>query len=133
MKKLFISLSLVLLSIVSFSQTSEKLISSGIEKYDEDNFAGAIDDYTKAIEIEKENPEAFFRRGVAKVMIDDFAGAIADYSKAIEINPNYSEAYYKRGLVKVLQNDKTGACEDYQTAGKLGYLVALDLVKVYCK
>jgi len=133
MKTVFITLSFVFSSIVSFSQTAEKLISSGIEKFDEDNFAGAIEDFSKVIENDVTNPEAFFRRGVAKVMIDDFAGAISDYSKAIEINPNYSEAYYKRGLVKVLQNDKTGACEDYQTAGKLGYLVALDLVKVYCK
>jgi Flp pilus assembly protein TadD len=133
MKKILIICVVILFNFISYAQKAQDFINSGIDKYDEDNFAGAIEDFSKAIELENTNLEAYFKRGVAKVMIDDFAGAIADYSKAIEINPNYSEAYYKRGLVKVLQNDKTGACEDYQTAGKLGYLVALDLVKVYCK
>lgn len=133
MKKTIIISALLFWSIMSFGQNAETLLNSGIEKYDIDDFKGAIVDYNKALEIDSNYTEVYFKRGLAKVMLDDFNGAISDYSKAIELNPNYSEAYFKRGLVKAVLDDKNGACSDYKKSSELGYLFALDLIKAYCK
>lgn len=46
-----------------------------------------IADFTKFIEIDPNNAEAYNNRGIAKRNINDYEGALLDYNKAIEINP----------------------------------------------
>ena len=58
---------------------------------------GAIDDYTKAIEINPTYAKAYYNRGWNKAKLKDHYGAISDFSKAIAINPTDSQAYYNRG------------------------------------
>jgi tetratricopeptide (TPR) repeat protein len=48
--------------------------------------AGAIADYTRAIEINPGWSQAYLSRGVARDQTGDLKGAIADYTKAIEID-----------------------------------------------
>ncbi len=64
---------------------------SGEEKNDSGDYQGAIEDYTKAIEIETENYESYVNRGKAKECIGDIEGAIIDYTKAKEIHPHLIE------------------------------------------
>ena len=67
----------------------------------------AIRDYSKAIEINPQNANAFYNRGLYYLIIiegsalDDLGrkeDAIKDYSKAIEINPQNAYAFNNRGL-----------------------------------
>ena len=60
---------------------------SANEKFDKEDYQGAIDDYSKAIELDPQNLKAFSSRGDAKFNLEDYQGAIDDYSKAIELNP----------------------------------------------
>jgi tetratricopeptide (TPR) repeat protein len=64
----------------------------GIQKYDDMDYSGAINDFSKAIELEPE-PEAFNNRGVVKNELQDYQGAIDDFNKAIGIAPNLAGAY----------------------------------------
>ena len=91
----------------------------GLEKFDSGNYQGAIDDYTKAIEINPKYDLAYSNRGVARVKLGDTQGAIADYNKAIEINPQDAAHYYKRGTAKELVGDLEGACADWEEASSL--------------
>ena len=77
-------------------------------KYKRGNYQGAIDDYTKAIEL------AYVFRGAAKVKSGDAQGGIADFDKAIEINPQNAVNYYNRGIAKQLVGDLKGACADWE-------------------
>ena len=77
-------------------------------KHRRGNYQGAIDDYTKAIEL------AYVFRGSAKAKSGDAQGAIADFDKAIEINPHNPANYYTRGTAKELVGDLKGACADWE-------------------
>jgi tetratricopeptide (TPR) repeat protein len=58
----------------------------------------AIDDYTRAIEINPEFTDSYYNRGLAYGTIGQFDKAIADYSKAMEIDPAYTKAYSGCGV-----------------------------------
>ena len=63
-------------------------------------FEAAIKDYTKTIELEANNAEAYNRRGKARACIKDYSDAKSDFEKAVELNPN--ESSYKDNL-KLMQ------------------------------
>jgi tetratricopeptide (TPR) repeat protein len=62
--------------------------SSGFDKYDNDDYYGAITDFTKAIEIDTENYLAYNFRGTSKQEVGDNYGAIVDFRNAIRLQPN---------------------------------------------
>ena len=88
-------------------------------KFELGDYKGAIEDYTKAININPNDPEVFINRGLAKYKLLDYQGAIEDYTKAISINPNDPEAFFNRGNVKLKLKDYQGAIVDYTKATKL--------------
>ena len=101
---------------------------------------GAIEDYTKAIEMSTNYAFAYYERAKAKQELKDFKGAIEDYTKLIEIdsvldeisiqtNPtiiigtmeipvSFSTAgvYIRRARSKELLKDFKGAIADYTEA-----------------
>ena len=79
----------------------------------------AIEDYTKAIEIESNNVFVYRLRGDSKRKLGDYQGAINDYSKAIEIYPNKAYLYNYRASAKRKLGDNEGADEDDRKAEKL--------------
>ena len=86
------------------------------------NYAHAIEDYTKAIEIEPNSVFAYRLRGDSKSKLGDYQGAIDDYTKAIEISPNKPNKAYLynyRAESKRKLGDKEGADEDDRKAEKL--------------
>jgi len=132
-KTLLITAFFMLVSIFSFAQTSaEGYFDRGNSKYDLQDYRGAIQDYSKAIELDPSNADAYYNRGNAKRKLQDYRGAIQDYSKAIELDPSKSEAYGNRGLAKYFLNDIDGACLDWSKAGELGIYDAYDSIKEYC-
>lgn len=78
------------------------------------NYSGAVDDYSKAIEL---NPQGYYykSRGDSKVELKDYSGAIEDYSKLIELGWG-AFSYILRASAKDEINDFSGAIEDYSKA-----------------
>lgn len=89
---------------------------AGMAKYKEGNLRGAIDDYTKSIENDKDYVNAYIRRGIAKYDLGDKRGAIADYTIALQKDDDYSWAYYERGLAEYALGDMKSALNDYNKA-----------------
>jgi tetratricopeptide (TPR) repeat protein len=79
----------------------------------------AIEDYSKAIELDLKFADAYNNRGNAYDELKQYKRAIEDYNKAIELNPTYAMAYYNRGNAygKLKQHEK--AIEDYSKAIEL--------------
>ena len=65
---------------------ARQYFNQGVEKYEADNYQGAISDWSKAIEINPQYARAFANRGAAKDELGDYQGAIADYNKALELS-----------------------------------------------
>jgi tetratricopeptide (TPR) repeat protein len=99
---------------------SKDLVKEGVKKSLNSDAVNAIADFTKAIELDPTNQEAYYYRGNALFNTGDFKGAINDLSKAIELNASYADAYFNRANIKFIQGDKDGACEDYKKAEQLG-------------
>ena len=64
-----------------------KICQEGIDKYNLEDYNGAIQDYTKAIELSPLWSAAYDYRGIAKSELKDYIGAIQDFNKAIELHP----------------------------------------------
>lgn len=93
---------------------------SGLEKYNRDDYQGAIKDYTKAIEFNYLNIDAYINRGSAKCEAGDYVGAIDDYTTGINYETNLiapkADVYHLRSIAKRRSNDIQGAIEDISKA-----------------
>lgn len=90
----------------------------------------AIEDYTKAIELNPKFAEAYYQRGRAYAKNGELDKAIADYTIAIERNPEYADAYYNRGGAFLRLGEHKSAKADLTTARNMGAnaITALDKI-----
>jgi len=75
----------------------------GLAKFKLNDYSGAIEYYTKIIEIDPNKASAYSNRGLSKDRSEDHSGAIKDLTKAIELEEIRSirGAYYQsRGYAK---------------------------------
>jgi tetratricopeptide (TPR) repeat protein len=69
----------------------------GVDAFKNKNYDLAIADFSEAVRLNPNLPQAYSKRGDAYVNKGDFDKAIADYSDALRLNPNDTMAYYNRG------------------------------------
>jgi tetratricopeptide (TPR) repeat protein len=75
---------------------------------------GAIDDYSKCIDIDPEDAGAYYSRAVAKQQISiDYQGAVADLVKAFEIDPASPSCINLLNEVYMKNEDYHGAVKFY--------------------
>jgi len=65
----------------------------GIVKNITGDFAGAIPDFSQAIELDKKMAVAFFHRGIAKSKIGDLAGQTEDFCQAAQLGDVNAERW----------------------------------------
>ncbi len=70
---------------MSKPKTASEYLDRGCDKDDKRDSKGAIEDYTKAIELDPNYTEAYANRGWAKEELGDKEGAIADWQKAADL------------------------------------------------
>ena len=87
------------------------LANENLEKHEE-----AVEDYSKAIELDPNDAKAYNSRGAAKNNLKLYEEAIKDYDKALELDPNYADAYNNRGIANVKLGLYQEAIEDYDKA-----------------
>ena len=110
---------LIILSIASFGQTSEEYLESGIAKHEQQDYKGAIKDYSKAIKADKKNKNAYYNRGTCALALEDFNAAMTDFDKTIKLDPTFTKAYYSRATVFVSQQKYVEALPDLDETIKL--------------
>ncbi len=91
----------------------------GNSKYHLRDYAGAILDYTMAIQLESDFAEAYNNRGNAKDELGQHFAAITDYDIAIRLKPDDAGAYLNRGVAKAKLGQHFAAISDYDTAIRL--------------
>ena len=68
----------------------------GVEKYDAGNYQGAIDDWSKAIEINPQDAYAYYKRGIAKELVGDLKGACADWKEASSLGDKDAAGWVRK-------------------------------------
>jgi len=88
-------------------------------RLEDKDFNGAIEDFTKYIELSSENkkPFGYLNRGRAKYELKDYQGALDDFKMAISFKSDYGYAYYYQGLAYLELKEKDKACDSF-TKGK---------------
>jgi tetratricopeptide (TPR) repeat protein len=118
---MFILIGVLFLTVSSvYAETAEEYVTRGKINYRQGNYAQAISDFTKAIEINPSYDRIYAFRGRAYLDQGNYIQAISDCTKAIEICPN-GGTYYDRGYAyfKIKEYDK--AWEDVHRAEALGW------------
>jgi tetratricopeptide (TPR) repeat protein len=80
--------------------------------------SNAILAFSRAIELDPANVEAYRERGNAKIQIEDLAGAIADLNKALELSPSNETAFFLRGLCKLGLGRVNTKAQSFDDEGK---------------
>ncbi len=102
--------------ILVVQKTFQEFIQSGLGKYRDGDYKGAIADYDQAILLNPNIPEIYILRGNAFYDQGDMKTAIKDYDKALTLNPKYDVAYVERGNARDDLGDREGAIADYNQA-----------------
>lgn len=128
-----LSLFFLLICLFAFcSRPKNDNLEAGRAKHKSGDYKGAIEDYTKAIELDPKNLDAYAARGYARRMLGDYPESLQDYEKVIEMDPKNANAYAGRGLTKIKSGDKENGCKDLTTAKDMGYPRGADLIKENC-
>ena len=88
----------------------------GGEKYQKEDYQGAIAAYERAIQLNPNYALAYNSRGAARYKLGDKQGAIDDYSRALRINPNLASTYSNRAAARGELGDKEGTISDFNRA-----------------
>lgn len=73
----------------------------GILYFQKKLYAEAIEDFTKTIELNPFDPEAFYQRGSVYLIQDDYTKALVDYNQAISLDPSNSKYYRQRAIANI--------------------------------
>jgi tetratricopeptide (TPR) repeat protein len=83
------------------------------------DYAAALADFSKAIELQPENGDNYHWRGRVYQDMQDYPAALADFSKAIDLQPENGNNYFWRSLVFLETGDTAAALQDLDKAHEL--------------
>lgn len=119
----------IFLTGLGFSQTAKKYFSAA-EKFEQaNNIKDAIDNYSKAIELDPAMEKAYTARALLYEKQNLKAEAVEDYKKLIGFSPKEKELYYNAGRLSFNQNKFTDADSFFRKALERdkGYEEVIDL------
>jgi tetratricopeptide (TPR) repeat protein len=117
---LLISLIGLLIIFPSCMSPEYQHLKNGDNYSDQQKWAEAITEYTKAIEIAPKLAEAYNNRASAYTEKGDYEKAIADCTKVIEMDPESVVAYYNRSIAYLYNRQYEKAVFDSEKILELG-------------
>ncbi len=81
----------------------------------EKRYEQAIELYTRAIEIDQDEPSYYGNRSIAYLKEELYGAALEDASKAIELDKAYVKGYYRRATANMALGKFKLALKDYET------------------
>lgn len=97
---------------------------------DQNELQAAIGFYTNAINLNKFEPDYYFKRAIALGKQQNFKDCVSDLDACLKLDPNYIDAYYWRGVAKV--NLKQSPCDDLRKAAESGMEIAKGAYIKFC-
>jgi RND family efflux transporter MFP subunit len=99
----------------------------GLAKARAEEYALAVDDFGKALQLNPNDPEALNNRCWARAVLGRLEGALIDCDEALRLRPNYADAFDSRGLVHLKLGDLDRAISDFNAALRLNPELASSL------
>jgi Flp pilus assembly protein TadD len=94
-------------------------VQSGLASLEKKDYASAITNYSRAIEMSLFEASHYFNRGIAFYRLGKEKEAREDFNKVIILDPKGSSAYVYRGLCRMKGGEYKDALNDYNRALKL--------------
>ncbi len=91
----------------------------GYAKLLQNDISGALDDYSKKIEIRRDDALAYYDRGNVYYISQNYDSALNDYDRAIQLDSSCQEFYYNRALTQWHLHNYTGCIFDCDKALEL--------------
>ena len=95
-------------------QQADLLLKAGNQKFRTRDYAGAIVDFSRAIQIAPNFEKAFYNRGVSYDLSNNKQSAIDNYSQAIQLNSQKLASYFNRSVARDKIGDRQGALSDLE-------------------
>ncbi|MCP5061778.1 MAG: tetratricopeptide repeat protein [Ignavibacteriae bacterium] len=92
-----------------YGKKVKHLLSSASHNLNNKNYFSAIDEYTQVIEIDKRNPEAFYKRAIANFELERFEQSRDDFYRLEELHPTYNpltNSYLSKIYLNLLETSK---------------------------
>ena len=100
--------------LASCANNAKDYIQNGITFYRQKEFAGALEQFDRALKQDSGVPELYYHRGnLYRDWNDQYDKAIADYSKAIQLKDDYLLAYNNRAQIYKKLHNYDKAIQDY--------------------
>lgn len=99
---------------------SKGLVMRGNYYFKEQQYKNAIEDFSKALQVNEKEVNAYNGRAAAYLKLAEYEKAVRDCNQALDLDPNFSYVYYNRGIAKEMLRDVEGACYDWQNAFFMG-------------
>lgn len=94
----------------------EKLLEKGKDANADQKYEDAVFYFSKYLDVNSGNNEAYYYRGYARLKLKDYKLAINDFNQAIKKGSDDFEVYFYRGNAYYLSNDFQNALSDYTKA-----------------
>jgi tetratricopeptide (TPR) repeat protein len=121
---LYLLTTLLIFSLISclpsFDPEAEKHFYQGIEYIRQNKTDAAIEEFTKAIEIDPSYSYAYYNRALEYYRIGELERSLADYNKAMELEPDNPYWTYERGFLHLKLGYTEKAIIDLERAIELG-------------
>ena len=95
----FLAIAIAFISVGVYGQSAKKYYKAGNIFVKNMKYGEAVDQYSKAIEIQPSEPRYYYSRGRAYELLEKFSEAKADFEKAIVFAPKDVNAYIGLGKV----------------------------------
>lgn len=102
--------------MMTAKEEAEKYFSDAMECYENKDYEGAINYFTKAIELGANDKVIYSKRGLTYVHLEDYPKAIGDFSTVIKLDANDKSGYADRGFVYLRIKDYPKAIDDFTKA-----------------
>lgn len=108
-KTLFLSILSAVFLLTACSSKSEKHNQTGLEAYQKQDYATAINSYTSAITLDNRKAEYYINLAMAYVETGEYENALTQIEFALELEPKNQSAYRSKGIIYIALNDYENA------------------------
>ena len=112
-------LSFLVLGLAACATSSERHVKRGYRYLSSGQLVNAEREFRKAVQKDRENPQAYFGLGYAYFRENELDKAIFTYKQGIMIDPNDSDSHYYLGLIYNEKNMRKDAREEFKLFEKL--------------
>jgi putative GTP pyrophosphokinase len=88
----------------------------GMAYFARSEYAEAIDDFTRALEMDGDSYKAAYYRGVVHSVMGQYDEAVDDFTRSLRINPYQPFCLFRRGQAYYHREDYPGALADAETS-----------------